>query len=66
MFTAVVLACSLETNTCAAFGGLGLATEADCYAYAAEVTVPTVMALGPDVVVVDMMCVAWLPEGEPV
>jgi len=47
LFTSIVLACSLETGVCAAFGGAAQSNEQDCYAYAIEVTLPMLNRIDP-------------------
>jgi len=65
MFTPVVLACMIDTGICAAFGGVGLPTEEACYAFAIDVTIPMVIQMDPDIVVVDLRCIPWVEEDQP-
>lgn len=65
LFTSIVLACSLETGVCAAFGGIAQQTEEQCYTHAIDVTVPMLNRIGPEIVVLAIDCIAWGDTGEP-
>ena len=64
LFTSIVLACSLETGACAAFGGLAQQTEEQCYAHAIEVTLPMLNRIDPALAVMAIDCVMWGDAGE--